>query len=208
MTSPTLLAGERDTVRRAAALDHDAIVQTLARAFLDDPVFRWYFPQARGRLERNERFFRGMVLDACAPHGTVWTTHGAAGAALWQPPGTPAPSAREQLRLLPELARLCGRHLVRALRGTSEQDKHHPHDVDHWYLFFVGVEPAAQGGGIGSALMRPVLDRCDADGAPAYLDATTPRSRALYEREGFVVTGEYRLPGGGPPMWSMWREPR
>ena len=42
---------------------------------------------------------------------------------------------------------------------------------------------------------------------PAYLEASTPRNRALYLRHGFVVLDEMRLPGGGPPLWRMWREP-
>ncbi|MGB0096249.1 MAG: GNAT family N-acetyltransferase, partial [Solirubrobacteraceae bacterium] len=60
--------------------------------------------------------------------------------------------------------------------------------------------------GIGSALMKPMLDRCDRDGMPAYLEATSERNRRLYLRHGFDVTGEIRLPDG-PSMWPMWREP-
>jgi hypothetical protein len=62
--------------------------------------------------------------------------------------------------------------------------------------------------GFGAALLRPMLERCDADGVPAYLEATSPRNRALYERHGFEVTEELKLPAGGPPIWLMWREPR
>ena len=61
--------------------------------------------------------------------------------------------------------------------------------------------------GLGSALMHEVLDRCDRDGTPAYLEATSPDSRRLYLRHGFVVTGEIVLPDG-PTMWPMWREPQ
>ena len=77
----------------------------------------------------------------------------------------------------------------------------------HWYLPMVGVEPARQGRGLGSALIRPVLERCDRTGVPAYLEATTPRSRALYERLGFRVTATIRE-GGCPPLWCMLREPQ
>ncbi len=42
---------------------------------------------------------------------------------------------------------------------------------------------------------------------PAYLEATSPRSRALYERHGFEVTAELRATADSPPMWAMWREP-
>jgi GNAT superfamily N-acetyltransferase len=77
----------------------------------------------------------------------------------------------------------------------------------HYYLAVVGVEPAWQGQGLGSALMQPALQRCDAEGVGAYLEASTRMSRALYERHGFSVIDEVRLPEG-PPLWPMWREPR
>jgi hypothetical protein len=55
--------------------------------------------------------------------------------------------------------------------------------------------------------MQPILERADHEGMPAYLEASTECSRALYLRHEFVVLNEMRLPGGGPPLWRMWREP-
>ena len=80
-------------------------------------------------------------------------------------------------------------------------------EAPHWHLPFLGVSPEHQGHGLGSALMRPILERCDRERIPAYLEASTPRNRALYLRHGFVVLNEMRLPDGGPPLWRMWREP-
>jgi GNAT superfamily N-acetyltransferase len=69
------------------------------------------------------------------------------------------------------------------------------------------VATAWQGRGFGAALLRPILERCDAEQVPAYLEASTPRNRALYERHGFKVVEECRYASDGPPMWRMWREP-
>jgi ribosomal protein S18 acetylase RimI-like enzyme len=85
-------------------------------------------------------------------------------------------------------------------------DSKHPHDP-HYYLPFIGVEPGWQGRGFGASLMRPVLERCDREGLPAYLEASTPRNRALYERNGFEVFEEFAVKGS-PPLWQMWREPQ
>jgi predicted N-acetyltransferase YhbS len=82
----------------------------------------------------------------------------------------------------------------------------HP-TTPHYYLDSLGVEPEWQGMGLGSALMRPVLERCDREAMPAYLNAGSPRSRDLYMRHGFEVTEEFTLPDGGPPLWRMWRQP-
>jgi GNAT superfamily N-acetyltransferase len=66
--------------------------------------------------------------------------------------------------------------------------------------------PAAQGHGIGSALTAPVLERADRAGAPAYLEATSARNKALYERHGFRASAPISATGG-PPLWPMWRDP-
>ena len=72
----------------------------------------------------------------------------------------------------------------------------------------VGVEPDRQRAGIGSALLAPIVERCDRDFVPAYLESSREDNLAFYHRLGFEVTGRIDLPGGGPPIWPMWRAPR
>jgi predicted acetyltransferase len=83
----------------------------------------------------------------------------------------------------------------------------HP-DEPHWYLAIVGSDPGIRRKGFGHALMRSRLDRCDAEGLPAYLESTNPDNVPYYRRFGFEVTGEIPLPLGGPNLLPMWREPR
>ena len=61
-------------------------------------------------------------------------------------------------------------------------EKQHPGDP-HYYLPYIAVAPTRQGNGLGTALLRPVLDRCDTEGAPAYLEATNKRNLPLYRRQ-------------------------
>jgi GNAT superfamily N-acetyltransferase len=77
----------------------------------------------------------------------------------------------------------------------------------HWYLPFIGVEPARQGQGLGSALLKARLATCDAEGLPAYLESTNPRNRPLYERHGFASVAEIKV-GTCPPIVPMLRRPR
>jgi GNAT superfamily N-acetyltransferase len=86
-------------------------------------------------------------------------------------------------------------------------ERHHPH-VPHWYLAVLGTDPPRQGCGVGSSLLEPVLSRCDAEGLPAYLESSKERNVPFYARHGFEVTKTIDLPGGGPRLWLMWREPR
>lgn len=60
--------------------------------------------------------------------------------------------------------------------------------------------------GLGSALMRPTLERCDREGLPAYLEASSERNAALYERLGFELIRELRV-AGSPPLRLMARPP-
>ena len=77
-----------------------------------------------------------------------------------------------------------------------------------WYLLTLGVDPPRQGRGIGSALMRPVLTRADAEGLPCYLETEKERNVRFYGKHGFEVVAQGEGPAGGPAFWTMKREPQ
>lgn len=56
--------------------------------------------------------------------------------------------------------------------------------------------------------MKAGLDRADAEHAPAYLESSKESNVPYYERFGFEVTRAIVIPGGGPTLWGMWRQPR
>jgi GNAT superfamily N-acetyltransferase len=195
-------------VRRASREEVPRLAGALARAFADDPGFSHLLPDASDRAERLEVFFRTELGGFAFDHGHVWTTEHVVGAAVWAPPGAWRVPVTATLREVPAAMRVFRRRLPLALSARLRMERRHPSAPPHWYLAVMGVDPEWQGRGLGTALMRPVLDQLDGEEAPAYLEASTPRSRALYERNGFTVTGEYNLPAGGPPLWAMWREAR
>ena len=194
-------------VRVAEAGELSALARTLARAFADDPVTCHLIPP--GTRRRAERVAAFMALGAKPAIGdrTVWTTAELSGAAVWRRPGRGRVPAREAWRDGPEAVRAFGRRLPVGLAVLRAIESRHPPEP-HWYLEILGTEPAEQGRGVGGALMAPVLDRCDEDGAPAYLESSKERNVLYYERFGFRVTGEIDLPKGGPRIWPMWRDPR
>ena len=195
-------------VRPATLADLETLADSLARAFHDDPGWAHLLPDASDRTERLLRFFAAELRGLGMPHGSVWTTEDVGGAAVWMPPDAWRVPVATTLREVVPMARVFGRHLRVAFRSRLRMEGRHPRKPPHWYLAIMGVAPERQGRGLGAALMRPILDRLDAERAPAYLESSTPRSRALYERNGFRVTGEMNLPSNGPPLWLMWREPQ
>jgi ribosomal protein S18 acetylase RimI-like enzyme len=194
-------------IRKAGAGDVPQLARALARAFQDDPIVRWMVPDEAERLERSERGFSLYLRKVYLQHDECYTTEGVVGGALWMPPGTWHLGPLAKLRLLPGLVAAAGPRLPQALRALATLESNHPKEP-HWYLGSVGVEPEAQGRGLGTALMRPIVERCDREQLPAYLEASTPRNRACYERQGFEVTEEFHFPKDGPPSWRMWRDAR
>ncbi|MDQ4041479.1 MAG: GNAT family N-acetyltransferase [Actinomycetota bacterium] len=203
--SPTPVTAET-RIRTVTATEVPQVTDALAHAFYDDPVAVHCLADPARRLRRLQGGFGIFLHRHYLAHDECFTTLERNGAAIWAPPGEWKLGGAAQLRMLPAMARCYGRETLRVVRLFDYIEHRHPAEP-HFYLAFLGVEPASQGRGIGSALLRPVLERCDRDGVPAYLEASSPRNRVLYERHGFAVVEEIALPGNGPPMWRMWREP-
>lgn len=193
------------TVRAAAHGDLGGVVDTLTVSFLDDPVMRWAFPDARTRPRRLTTLWSYVAEGVYLPHGGCTTIEDHRAVALWRPAGAPDSS---------EFWAANGERFVIEMEGEVERtgeltalmSAHHPDHVDHWYLLAIGVAPEWQGRGLGGLLLEHTLDHLDRVGLPAYLEATSDRSRRLYRRHGFVDTAEF-APDGGPPIWGMWRDP-
>ncbi len=187
------------TVMREAGIGELAQVgATLADAFGADPILGWLVP-GLGRKERLRRHFAIELAHAVLPAGRVLTTDDVQGANLELPPGRWDMSV--PLSALIGWVRVFGVRLPRASRTQALFERTHPQEP-HYYIRYVGVATRAQGQGLGRALLRPTLDRCDREGLPTYLEASNERSAALYERLGFVHLCELRIPGG-PPFWPM-----
>jgi ribosomal protein S18 acetylase RimI-like enzyme len=192
-------------IRAATAADHAAVVRVLSEAFADDPVFSWIYPDPATRAAVLPGFFALFAEHSSRLDGDLIAGDGH-GAAVWVPPG-------ESL-VAPEHEEAFGVAIVGLSPGDAERlvasdevfEAAHPTEP-HWYLSLLGVADAHQGRGVGSALLRAATERSDRAGMPSYLEATKAENRRLYERHGFVVTDELRLPDG-PPVWAMWREAR
>jgi ribosomal protein S18 acetylase RimI-like enzyme len=93
---------------------------------------------------------------------------------------------------------------LRFLRLDRETRKRHPH-YDHWYLWFLGVDPERQGQGIGSVLLRSLSAKAEASGVPCYLETDKLSSVRIYERHGYVVHSEEVFPNFDLRIWFMNR---
>lgn len=178
----------------------------LSRAFFDDPVAEWAWRQDDLRPRALE-LFQEIRLHQLLADEEVWTTDDLGAAALWAPPGRWRKTVAQdavfgRCFMAPRLfARM---PLVAA--GWFAMERKHPSTPPHYYLAVLGTDPERQGEGLGSALMRPVLEQCDRDGVGAFLESSKERNIDFYARHGFRVIEEIRLLRG-PRMWKMWRDP-
>jgi len=186
----------------------------LSQAFAEEPPFTWVQPDDALRARVQPAMFHAALRYIYpVERGTeVLLERGAIlGAAIWAPPGSWRAPPWQQLRAIPGLIRALGiRHFRQyAQRGKAVEDAlHRAHPSDpHWYLATLGTDPQAQGEGVGSALVRSGVERCDREGEPAYLECLEPLV-PYYERFGFEITGEIEMPEDVPDQVSMWRQRR
>ena len=200
-------------VDRMEPAESNAAVVTVARSFHDDPLFNFLIPDHLSQARAALTFMHSAVADA-RPFGEIWVARSdatLAGVAAWLPPGRYPRGVRREAQYIARdmrsVSRL-GRQFVAGTRlQTQMQRAHHRVEVPHWYLMVLGVDPAFQRRGAGTALLAPVLARGDDSGVPAYLETQKPENVPWYHRFGFEVVEQLDV-SGAPPMWTMRREPR
>jgi len=189
-------------IKIATASDQDRTTDTVVLAFTADPMARWSYPDPHEYL----RYFPALVRalgGKAFEYGTAYYVDGFSGAALWLPPNV-LPQEDELIALA---QRTISEQKQEEVFSIFEQmGSYHPTEP-HWYLPLIGVDPARQGNGYGSALMEYALIRCDRENELAYLESSNPRNIPLYKRHGFEVLGTIQV-GSSPPLFPMLRRPR
>jgi len=194
-------------VTRATAGDRERFADALASAFADDPVFGWILA-GRSPIERRlRRYFRALLREELRPSDhEVYLAADGSGGAIWKGIDEWKTPTRAIIREAPALATVFELRGVRGLRVLGAMERAHP-EAPHYYLHTLGTRRPSQGHGVGSAVIAPMLARCDRESVPAYLESSNPRNVAFYARHGFETQGLVALPAGAPPITRMWREP-
>lgn len=191
-------------VRAAVAADVDHLAGVLGRAFADDPIWVWVYPQS-DRADRLAKMFAALLRSTMARGATVLTDDRRRGAAIWQPSHDrdlgPIGNARMGVAMIRGGARM-----GRAVAMMRAVESRHPKEP-HQYLAVLGTDPAHQGTGVGSALIRHVTDDPVNVETASYLETETEANVSFYVRHGFEVIDECDVGRDGPHLWFMWRNP-
>lgn len=195
-------------VRAATAADRVDLANSFASAFSEDPLFRWL--TGAGPDQPLEKRLRGLFdaflrLDLRRSDHLVFTDAEGMGAAIWKSPNKWKMAPGDMARALPAMLRVLGTKVPRMMGAFNAIEKVHPRE-EHYYLEALGTRQDMQSKGVGSAIISHMLERCDAEGLPAYLESSNPRNVPFYARHGFKVTGEIVVGKGAPTVTAMWRD--
>ncbi|HEY97485.1 MAG TPA: GNAT family N-acetyltransferase [Dehalococcoidia bacterium] len=181
----------------------------LARAFRDDPVMEYAFPENGGNDPRMPYAYE-LMLRLGVKYGYTYATSSALeGVATWDRFYNPGYSFWRTLlsgSLVPAMRMGwdAGKRMQKFADALKEKQQEIVSGI-HWYLQLIGVEPEQQGKGFASQLIREMLHRIDKEGLPCYLETELEENVPIYEHFGFQTIEEYRVPDTPLRMWLMLR---
>jgi GNAT superfamily N-acetyltransferase len=194
--------------RRALPSDADAITETIATAFFDDPLWSWAFADEPKRAAQFRIWWR-VFVDSTFRNAWTWVTGSCESVALWTPPGGVELTSDEEAELIRLVGEFLPRdHGIEVLKVLARLEAAHPHDEPHYYLSIVATHDDHRGHGIGEALLTENLELIDAEHVGTYLESSNAGNLVRYARLGFEPTGEVFVAEGRPVVTTMWRPAR
>lgn len=185
-------------LRRPA--EEDAAVELLTDAFLDFPAMRVLVGSDDGARARLRHMF-ALEFDASSHLSALGAELDGRLVGALTYVDAPDCSAMSAGRIV-SFMRIAGPRVVRAMRMFGRIERAHP-GTAHRHLPTVGVSPALQSQGVGTALMDAFHERCDRDGTVAYLetirwtDPDKPSHERFYRRLGYAIAAVV-------PMTDEW----
>lgn len=189
--------------------ESDAILETIATAFFEDPFWSWAYADESKRAAQFRVWWRVFVDAAFRNENWTWATENCGSVALWTRPGGSEMAPEDEAELVRLVVQFIGgEHANLVLEVLAEFEKAHPHDVPHYYLSIVATHDDYRGRGTAEALLAQNLEIVDAEHMPAYLESSNPANLKRYMRLGFEPIGEIHVPDGRPAITTMWRAER
>lgn len=192
------------TPRIAGPGDIDTVADIVADSFAHLQVIAFLVPDSDRRWHVSRDWYRLYIAHAINGAGQVVMTEDATAAAVWFDRTSEAIEPEDYAKHLADLA---GDDLPRFTELDLQMEANHPTDP-HWHLLFLAVCPDHWSQGLGSTLMNYTHTRLDAEGIPAYLEATGEQNRRLYQRHGYSdMTPPVITLSDDTVLHRMWRPP-
>ena len=192
----------------------EAASRVAARAFQDDPLFVYYYPDPIERKIKSVTRCENLILLGILSGEVYTTSSDIQSVAVWNPYGITdqiiGKQSKEIIRKLRKVKRemFSDRLFTEKFGIISEifNSLHNNHaKFPHWYLTLIAVDPLHQGKGYASMLIRTKLRELDKLNLPCYLNAQNETNVSLYEHFGFELVGKTKVPNSNFYYHGMLR---
>lgn len=194
------------SIQKATADDVPALAEVSALAFEHDPITEWLVETGDDPLQMERQMFVAEYRIT-KRFDLIYTDADRKGVSIWKPPGARSTIGDRIQQVWTMLGTIkLSRRAFAKIKLFIQIENAHPCE-HHYYLSLLAVHPDMQGKGLGTALMQPVLEICDRDHVPAYLETETESNVDFYSKRGFKVIKEITTSDGRSKVWTMWRAP-
>lgn len=189
--------------------DVEPAARVLSQAFANDPLCSYMLPVEKTRVKTLYNFFLVYGELNIKNNRGYGTGDPLQGVAYWKSASQEnlSISIKSLGKFIPLFFSLYRAGYLRGKPVTQQIDALHKKYASepHFYLDNLGVLPSAQGQGLSSKLLHPILNMADAQKVIAYTDTVTRSNVALYEHFGFQCVEECTVPGTGVTIWALRR---
>jgi ribosomal protein S18 acetylase RimI-like enzyme len=195
----------------------DLASKVLARAFHNDPLFIYCFPDTNERKIKSVTHCKYLILIGFLSGEVYTTSKYIESVAIWVKHGL------EKVKKINQ-----SKGILRQLRNIRREEFSDPLFIEristfeeiansmqnqevsfpHWYLSMIGVEPIHQGKGYGGKLLRMKFDEIDKETLPCYLHTENERNIEFYKYFGFKLICKIRIPNSDIFYNGMLRDNR
>jgi GNAT superfamily N-acetyltransferase len=204
------MAEEKSNIIRLTKADIKPAAQMLANAFQDYPEPVYFMPDETTRRKKQPYIYR-LFLKGTIAYGKVFATSPKMeGVAIWQLVDGKHTAWRPRFSFgWWWLSLLTDKETKKRQRNYFEHAatvRKRVAPEQYWFLQVLGVDPAYQGQGFSSRLLRPMLEQAAKEGLPCYLETQLEKNVTLYEHFGFRVVDTGEIPGSSLYYWAMIKD--
>jgi len=187
---------------KATYQDKDRVVDILAESFDDNQSVNYIVKQDKKRNQRIKKLM-AYSFDICFLYGEVFLNDDKSACALILFPDKKKNNLKSILLDIKLIVSCIGiSSIKKAMKRESKIKKLQPEKL-MYYLWFIGVDSDKQNMGIGSALIKEVIEEAYSKQRPVYLETSTLKNIPWYEKFGFTIYDELNL---GYPLFFMKKE--
>lgn len=176
-------------MKRTDHIHDKLIVNILSEAFDLNRSVNYVVRQGKNRKKRIRKLVE-YSLKVCTAFGEVWLSDDKKACALVLFPDKKKTNWRTMIWDIELALSVIGlSRVVTIMKRETLIKKNHPKEP-FCYLWFIGVDPEDQGNGIGSKMLKSLIERFDQADRPIYLETSVETNLSWYKKVGFEVYGE------------------